>query len=565
MRSSSQYLGWALFALLPVGSVAGCSDAPAAPPGPIRDGGVDSSTPLPALDCSSHGTEWAFYGGDVCNTRSTVGNSGITRATAARLGVRWVASFEGDVTATPAVVDGQVYVPDWSGRLTRIDAATGNVVWSKKVADLAGLPSPSDGGTPDGGAVDEVVSRMTPIVANGAVMFGLFRQGFSSLDSLAYFVAVDRDSGALRWKTLVDTHRAAVLTGPPVLDGGRIYLGVSSREEALALEPSFKCTFRGSVVALDAATGAMIWKTPMIDDRAYFLADGTTPSGWAGSAIWSGTPAIDRKRGALYVTTGNNYSAPPGAPALPDGNHVESIVALDLGTGAVQWASRMTMGDLWTYGMAVFNDPQIGPDWDFGAGANLFTARIDGRARDLVGAGQKSGIYWAVDADNGSLVWKTQVGPGGHLGGIHWGTAVEGGRVHVGVNNETGMPYPLRGEGATAGQETAVGSWAALDTASGKMLWQVANPTMTAPLNQTSVNAPPSAVNGVVFHGSMDAAGTMLALDATTGAVLWSFESGGTVYSAPAIANDTVYWGCGAPPRIGFGTPCKKLYAFEVR
>ncbi|MET0594410.1 MAG: PQQ-binding-like beta-propeller repeat protein, partial [Polyangiaceae bacterium] len=476
------------------------------------------------------------------------------------------ANFEGDVSATPAVVEGQVYVPDWSGKLTRFDAATGNVVWSKRVADLAELPTPGDGGTNDGGVlVDAVVSRMTPIVTNGAVIFGTFRQGFTSPASLAYFVAVDRDTGALLWKTLVDSHRAAVLTGPPVLDRGRIYLGVSSREEAMSIDSSYQCTFRGSVVALDSTTGAILWKTPMIEDRAYFLADGTTPSGWAGAAIWSGTPAVDRKRGSLYVTTGNNYGAPPGAPALPDGNHVESIVALDLESGAVKWSSRMTMGDLWTYGMALANDPNIGPDWDFGAGANLFPTRIDGRARDLVGAGQKSGIYWAVDADTGAVVWKTEVGPGGHLGGIHWGTAVDEARIYVGVNNETGMPYTLRGSGPSAGQETNVGALSALDPACGAILWQAANPTLTAPLNQTSVNAPPSVVNGVVFNGSMDAAGTMLALDATTGAVLWSFESGGTVYSAPAIADNSVYWGCGAPARLGFGTPCKKMYAFDVK
>jgi polyvinyl alcohol dehydrogenase (cytochrome) len=379
-------------------------------------------------------------------------------------------------------------------------------------------------------------------------------------------VAVDQDTGALRWKTLVDPHLGAVLTASPILEGGRIYVGVSSQEERMSTSAGYKCNFRGSVVALDAATGVVVWKTPMIDDRVYFEANGTTPAGYAGAAIWSGTPAVDRKRRSLYVTTSNNYAVPDGVTALADGNHIDAIVALDLDSGAVKWSSRMTMGDVWNYAMALAGDARLGPDWDFGAGANLFTVDVGGKTRDLVGAGQKSGIYWAVDADDGALVWKTEVGPGGHLGGVHWGTAVDGKRVYVGVNDQTGAPYLLGGSGPMAGQETNVGSWAALDLFDGKMLWQVPDPALAAPLLGTSVNAPPGVANNVLFNGSMDAAGTMYAFDGESGAVLWSFESGGTVYSGPAIAGDVVYWGCGYPPfRLGFGTSCQRVYAFEIK
>src|SRR5581483_11983522 len=118
-------------------------------------------------------------------------------------------------------------------------------------------------------------------------------------------------------------------------------------------------------------------------------------------------------------------------------------------------------------------------------------------------------VYWAVDADTGQVLWHTQVGPGGHLGGIHWGTAVDDERIYVGVNDESDVSYPLGGTAADGGT-TSVGSWAALDPATGQILWQVANPTMTAPLNQASVNGPVTVVNGVVLVGSMDMMGTML-------------------------------------------------------
>jgi polyvinyl alcohol dehydrogenase (cytochrome) len=251
---------------------------------------------------------------------------------------------------------------------------------------------------------------------------------------------------------------------------------------------------------------------------------------------------------------------------LPPGDHIESILALDLNTGAIKWAQRMSVGDTWNL-LDFFIGPTTGgPDWDFGSGANLFQAWIDGAPHDVLGAGQKSGIYWAVDPETGTVLWDTKVGPGGHLGGIHWGTAVDRRHIYVGVNDETAAPYTLSGSGPQSGQQTSAGSWAALDPSTGKIQWQIANPAMTASVAGASVNGPLSAVNGVVFGGSMDAQGTMFAFDGATGAVLWSFQSGATVYGGPAIADGVVYWGNGYPAaRLRFGTPGGKLFAFEVR
>ena len=222
--------------------------------------------------------------------------------------------------------------------------------------------------------------------------------------------------------------------------------------------PGYKCcTFRGSVAALDATTGKVLWQTPTIDDATYRNGDGTL-SGFSGVAVWS-TPTIDRNRKLLYVSTGNNYSVSPavadaGAP-LPQGDHVESIVAFDIDTGAVRWSQRMTTGDVWNFG------DFDGPDWDFGCGPNLIQVAMDGGVHDVVGAGQKSGVYWAVDADTHAVLWKTQVGPGGHLGGIQWGTATDGARVYVGVNDETGA-------GVHAGRSWRAGRYEDLRQARGR-------------------------------------------------------------------------------------------------
>ena len=194
-------------------------------------------------------------------------------------------------------------------------------------------------------------------------------------------------------------------------------------------------------------------------------------------------------------------------------------------------------------------------------------------------SGRRAASTGRVNPDTGAVLWKTQVGPGGHLGGIHWGTAVDSHAVYVGVNDELGMPYTMGGppDAGQAGVKTSVGSWAALDPAGapgvapgpsnkGKILWQVANPAMSAPFMGGSVNGPLAVVNGVIFAGSMDAMGMMYALDAATGAVKWQFQSGASVYSGPAIVNGVVYWGVGYPSsRLGLGSSGPtQLYAFDL-
>jgi polyvinyl alcohol dehydrogenase (cytochrome) len=519
-------------------------------------------------DCEA-AADWPMFGQNVCNTRSAP-DSGLNANNASKLAVKWKFQAAGDISATPAVSGNDLFVPDWGGMLTKINASTGQAVWSISVGSLIGGPA---GGTGANDAPAAVVSRDTPIITAQSVIFGLNRgPSIGSAQSLAIVAAVDRTTGALLWQTQVDAHPTAHITSSPVIDQGRVYVGVASDEEFYSALPVIAginypcCSFRGSAVALDATTGKILWKTYTIEDSAYF--SGSSLSGYAGAAVWS-APTIDRLRNSVYITTGNNYSQPSNDGALPAGDHIESVLSLDLDTGAIKWSQRMSPGDVWNLLTFLVNGPASGgPDWDFGCSASLFRTTVNGTAQHVLGVGQKSGTYWALNPDTGGILWNTSVGPGGHLGGIHWGTAIDKNQSHVyvGVNDESGAAYTLGGSGSQAGQQTHVGSWAALDPSTGNIQWQVANPTMTAPVAGTSVNGPLSAANGIVFGGSMDANGTMFAFDANTGNVLWSYQSGATVYGGPAISsNGVVYWGNGYPyARLHFGTPGGTLYAFQV-
>jgi len=485
---------------------------------------------------------WRIAGRDLDNSRSQPSERQISPSNVGRLTARWTFTTGGDVSATPTVAGNAVYFPDWSGNLFAVRATDGELLWSKQIADYNGQPGS--------------ISRVSPAIFEDELIIG-DNVSASVLHNGAHVMGIDRASGALRWITQVDAHPAAIITGSPVFNGTTVYVGVSSNEEGLASNPAYPCcTFRGSMVALDVVTGAIRWKTFTVPDN------GGAPGGYSGNAIWS-PPAIDPGRGSLYIGTGNNYTVPaavaqcqqraidsgdPAPNCTAANDFFETLLSLDLRTGAVKWGLKASAFDAWT--VACLSSPAgancpspAGPDFDFsGSGPNL--------VGDLVGIGQKSGTYFGVRAATGEVVWGTQVGPGGVTGGIQWGTATDGRRIYAAITNSSRTTYKLANGGPTINW----GSWAALDARTGRILWQTADPQQALDPGALSV------ANGVVYAGSYS--GMMHALDARSGRVLFSFASGGSVIDAPSIVHGSLYWGSGYR-RIG-GIGNNKVYAFAV-
>jgi polyvinyl alcohol dehydrogenase (cytochrome) len=294
------------------------------------------------------------------------------------------------------------------------------------------------------------------------------------------------------------------------------------------------------------------------------------PVGYTGGAIWGSTPAIDPLLGDIYVATGNNYSVPASVQACqvaggqncvsPD-DHFDSLMALDLRTGAIKWTTGTLQFDNWTVGCILASKPNCpspsSPDADFGSGPNLFKA---GRTQ-VVGAGTKAGTYWTLDAATGKVVWATQVGPGGIFGGIEWGSSVADGHVYVALANSAHIPVTLTRAAPGSATTISGGFWAALDAATGQVLWQSADPAgpTFGDIGQTAT------ANGVVYAGSSDPAGHVFAMDARTGEIKWSFATGGSVASGASIVNGTVYWGSGYGQFVNSGTTGNnKVFAFSL-
>jgi polyvinyl alcohol dehydrogenase (cytochrome) len=489
-------------------------------------------------------------GQNISDTHFQSAEHEISPANVGRLAPRWTLITAGAVSAIPAVYHGVVYVPDYGGKLWAVAAGSGRVLWSRAISEYTGVASD--------------VSRTSPAVYGSELILG---DGWilNSAASGARVFAVNRHTGALVWSVQVDSDPAAVITSSPVIYRGVAYLGISSKGEA-----GGPGTFRGAIIALDAATGALLWKTYTVPSNNS-NSDSNKPGYYSGNAVWSSSPVIDPARGLLYVGTGNNYTVPAGICTAPGqtgctqpatDDYLDSILALKLSDGTVAWADHTLNADLWTV-------PQpSGPDFDFGAGPNLFTARDPGtgRARQLLGIGQKNGVYWALDPGTGKVAWQTVIGPAGKggNGGIEYGTATDGRRIYAAEGDTARIPYTLGGSGPYAGQVVNGGSWAALDPATGKILWQTPDPHSDFDTSYVS------AANGIVYAGSLAAFGTdMYALDAATGQILWSFASGGSVTGGAAIAGGSVYWGSGYCGTACLGsapvTNNNKVYAFGQR
>jgi polyvinyl alcohol dehydrogenase (cytochrome) len=439
---------------------------------------------------SLNGASWNGWAINPQNSRAqSAANAGLTAANVPRLKLKWSFGVPG-VSASGSqvtVLGNRAFVGTRNGLIYSLDAKTGCIAWAYE-AD-AGVRS-----TP-------VVVRATDGAAT--VYFG---------DAHAQVYALDALTGARRWKVKIDDHPDAMITGGIAVDRGRLYVPVSSLEEGTAAIATYECcTFRGSLVALDAATGQQIWKTFTIPPAQQTAknARGTQLWGPSGGAIWS-QPALDAERNRLFVATGDSYSNPPAKES-------DAIMSLAMDTGRVLWVQQTHPSDAWNIscveqGAGSVNCPEkAGPDFDFGSSPALATLS-DGR--HIVLAGQKSGVLHALNADTGAPIWKTQVGEGGVLGGIEWGFAVDGTTAYVSLSS------------AFEKKAGEAGGLVAINIADGTTRWTASPPPDTCNARPGCNTGQPAAVSlipGVVFSGSLD--GHLRAYDSKSGKVVFDVNT----------------------------------------
>jgi polyvinyl alcohol dehydrogenase (cytochrome) len=455
------------------------------------DSGPGSCTGTPKPFTPGAG-DWNGWGVDKSNSRFQP-QPGFAAASVPKLKLKWALGFggAGDTRnqAQPVLVGGRVFVGSFSGKVYSLDADTGCIYWTYDAGVFVrgGINIQRPGG------------GRSPWIA----FFG---------DGKGAVHAVNAETGQRIWKVQVDDFPVARVTGTPTFYSGRLYVPMASGEEIASGQLKYECCkFRGSLSALDAKTGRVIWKTYTIPDppKPYKVnSEGTQMYGPAGGGVWS-APTIDEKRKRIYVGSGNSFSG----ISLPTS---DAILAFDLDNGSLLWSSQASPGDNWIPGCpkraSCPEDP--GQDYDFGSSPML---RSLPGGKQVIVAAQKSGVVFGLDPDQrGKVLWQTRAGSGGGMfGGFVWGAAASDNAL-----------YAAYGENAP-GTAGAPGLYA-LNIATGA-------PLHTPPAAATAISkdgkpgpAPLvpqalTAIPGVVFSGSLN--GRLRAYSTASGDILWDFDA----------------------------------------
>jgi len=462
---------------------------------PARPAGMCTSPPNPSYD-STGGPHWVGWspGGDKNDRFQSANQAGLTAADVPKLKLKWAFGFPNATAARsmPTFSSGRLLVGSQSGLVYALDAKSGCIIWTFQAS--AGVRSAITTGGVRG-------TRNGPTVA--PAYFG---------DARSNVYAIDIITGRQLWVRKVDDHPSSHVTGAPVQYGGDIYVSVASGEEGQGGNAKYECcTFRGSVVKLNAITGNVAWKTYTIPQEPRPIGknkSGTTRWGPAGAGVWS-APTIDAKRRLVYVATGNNYTEPPVATS-------DAVLALSLDTGQVVWSAQMTPNDVFVVGCGANPGPNCpetnGPDFDFGSSPMLVT--VDQyRDRQLIVIGQKSGIGWAIDPDKkGEVVWQYRAGKGSALGGMEFGSAADAEHAYFGVAD---------------GIQNTAGELHAVNLQTGERAWVAPpRPVLCGERGRgcsPALLAALTVIPGAVFAGSQD--GGLRAYSTSDGSLLWEFNT----------------------------------------
>jgi polyvinyl alcohol dehydrogenase (cytochrome) len=464
----------------------------------------------------------------------------LTAADVPRLTLKWAFGLPGvsSARAQPAVLGGRVFVASESGDVYSLSAETGCTDWTFHAE--AGIRT--------------AVSVGRYLSANGDPGFAVY-----FADGAASAYAIDADSGEPIWSRRVDEHPYAKSTGSLTYYDGVVYVPAAGvGEEGQGGTPTYACcTFRGSVTALDADTGDVIWKSYTLPDleRRGTSSAGVPLWGPAGAGVWA-APTVDAERSQIYVATGNGYSEPATETS-------DAVLAFDLATGALRWSFQPLAGDVWAGGCGRDNPgnpncpEQGGPDLDFSQ-SPVLAKRTNGE--DILIVQQKSGMAYAIEPDDGTLVWEYKTSDGSGLGG-QWGSAADGRQAYFGVNGPRNAPGGMRAVSVDTGEERwsrpAEESLCAGERGCG-----------------TGQGAAVSAIPGAVLSGSMD--GGLRAYSSEDGEILWSFDTNGEFETVngvranggaidgpgPVVAQGMVFVNSGYISLVG--RPGNVLLAFAV-
>ncbi len=485
--------------------------------GGAADVALGEVCPNPAEPVALGSAQWNGWGRGLDNARYQP-EPAIRASDVPKLALKWAFGYlSGTEFGQPTVVDGRLFVTSSSGRIYSLDAKTGCTYWTydaaagSRTAVLIGeLARARVAALPR--RLKRTLAHLDVIKAPSAAYFG---------DDSGTVYALDAQKGTLLWKTQVETHPLARLVGAPTLYNDRLYVALSSTEDAALADPSYGCcTFRGSVAALDIAGGRLVWKSYTVLEAPVPTRKnsvGVQEFGPAGAGI-SSPPTLDTKRNVLYVATG-------GSPTNIEQSLTDAVVAFDLDDGKLRWVKQLSRTDAGPIGAGFSSAPVL---------------RTLATGSQVLVAGQKSGVVYGLDPDHGGdTLWQTKIGDGGpgggfagsgasgvtsvvgppgvegSAGGVAWGSAADHRNIYVATSGGLAQPPNVSG------------SLTALDLKTGAARWHTPSPQPACAWgNRNCSHGQSQAVTvipGSAFSGSMD--GHLRAYSTIDGKIVWDYDT----------------------------------------
>lgn len=482
------------------------------------------------LNGTADSTSWVTYSGGYQSHRFSPLRA-INARTVRRLRMAWQyqsTASEIKFETTPLAIGGVLYFTESPGNVVAVDAADGSLRW-----------------------------RYTRPVPDGlSLCCGAVNRGLAALDSLLYFgtldahlIALDARNGLVVWDRMVaDWHDGYSITGAPLAIKNKVITGVAGGEFGA----------RGFLAAFDAARGTPAWRFSTVPSPGQTGSDSWSGDAWkhGGAPTWL-TGSYDPTLNLVYWGVGNPSPNFNGDARAGDNLYSNSVIAVDADSGALRWHFQFT--------------PHDEHDWDAVQIPVLIDARIRGVQRPLMAWANRNAFYYLLDRQTGKFLLARP------FARQSWAASIDSitGRPNVlsetrpsrqgtlvypavgGATNwwspsyspRTGLLYVPVHEGKSIvfseqaryqSGETYLGSVSqepsesqssvrAIDPLTGERKWQHSfGPTTQTRLS--GVGGILSVGGDVVFVGS---GLTFYALDARTGAELWSFNTGGRISAAP--------------------------------
>jgi PQQ-like domain len=478
---------------------------------------------------------WSGWGANIYNSRWASNNSVINSTTIPFIKQNCKLTYPIGVSANPVILNTTAYYPTWNGSFVALDYTTCKVIWDINVQNIVlkfGAMSP------DQANATLPVSRTSPMIDGDVLYFGT--------QSQALLVAVDLATGNFLGYTQINANPMAVISMSPTIYQGTIFVGTGSQEEVAATIPGYTCcSFIGNFAAVtfDRSSGKFTTK--------WTFESLPSNEGWAGAGIWGSQPPIDPNLNQVFIGTGNVYTYPDqyayckneSSTCLPANVYEESVIALDIGSGKVNWVNKVSPLDAFTmacYGADPPSTCSTGPstDADFGMLPIFVPAALSGAKQDMVVIGQKSGAIFAFASNGGANIWTSSTSPGSDWGGLSFGMAVDNAQVYFTAINYGKFAWNLQPSGVTI-QNSAFGS---AELSTGKILWETQVP------QGNMAYSPPITVGDLVLvaRAGIDAAvGSLMALSKTNGSILLDYPTDSTMRGGVTVAGQYLLFGTG--------------------